>query len=369
SSAPCTSRTASTSPRLGAAARSRPCSSWSGTRSEASPIAVNGFVDPRQQRRNHESCTNTRWRRVCTADHAPPTRWCSEPLGIPGSRPSVAAQPARSCRKASARSAGSAERISSRTGWRRSSSASTYDDTSTPLTTRLLTSPSMTASCITTPIRRARVKSHSRNSASVRSWSLNVAIPGSIYQRADTRAPWLWNCQCRHKAWSLRLKRARNRLSAPPGARVSIGGPWRLAGLRVWHPARHRAGQDHDRLLRRSSPPQRKVDAHLAASHGAARCPPMSVLVIFPGSRDRVTMAATRLGRRKDGMETAFALSEIDTTTPHPARMYDALLGGEDNYAADRQAVRQLLKVAPEARDSARPTGRSCSGRCGSWSG
>ena len=53
-------------------------------------------------------------------------------------------------------------------------------------------------------------------------------------------------------------------------------------------------------------------------------------------------------------METGFALSEIDTTTPHPARMYDALLGGKDNYAADRQAVRQLLKAAPEARDSAR---------------
>jgi hypothetical protein len=53
-------------------------------------------------------------------------------------------------------------------------------------------------------------------------------------------------------------------------------------------------------------------------------------------------------------METGFALSEIDTATPHPARIYDALLGGKDNYAADRQAVRQLLEAAPEARDSAR---------------
>ena len=53
-------------------------------------------------------------------------------------------------------------------------------------------------------------------------------------------------------------------------------------------------------------------------------------------------------------METGFALSEIDTTTPHPARIYDALLGGKDNYAAARQTVRQLLKAAPEARDSAR---------------
>ena len=53
-------------------------------------------------------------------------------------------------------------------------------------------------------------------------------------------------------------------------------------------------------------------------------------------------------------METGFALSEIDTTRPHPARIYDALLGGKDNYAADRQAVRQLLTAAPEVRDSAR---------------
>ena len=53
-------------------------------------------------------------------------------------------------------------------------------------------------------------------------------------------------------------------------------------------------------------------------------------------------------------METGFTLSQIDTTTPHPARIYDALLGGKDNYAADRQAVRQLLQAAPEARDSAR---------------
>jgi S-adenosyl methyltransferase len=27
-------------------------------------------------------------------------------------------------------------------------------------------------------------------------------------------------------------------------------------------------------------------------------------------------------------MEPGFAASEIDTTTPNPARMYDALLGG-----------------------------------------
>ena len=52
-------------------------------------------------------------------------------------------------------------------------------------------------------------------------------------------------------------------------------------------------------------------------------------------------------------MESGFAASEIDTTTPHPARMYDALLGGKDHYRADQEAVGRLLEVAPEARDSA----------------
>src|SRR3954466_15919372 len=55
----------------------------------------------------------------------------------------------------------------------------------------------------------------------------------------------------------------------------------------------------------------------------------------------------------KDAMESGFAASEIDTTTPHPARMYDALLGGKDHYRADQEAVRRLLVAAPEARDSA----------------
>src|ERR1700743_708180 len=56
----------------------------------------------------------------------------------------------------------------------------------------------------------------------------------------------------------------------------------------------------------------------------------------------------------EDASEPGVAASEIDTTTPHPARMYDALLGGKDNYLADQEAVRRMLKTAPEARDSAR---------------
>ena len=49
-----------------------------------------------------------------------------------------------------------------------------------------------------------------------------------------------------------------------------------------------------------------------------------------------------------------FTASEIDTTRPHPARMYDAYLGGKDNYPVDREAVRQILRQWPEVRLIAR---------------
>jgi hypothetical protein len=39
--------------------------------------------------------------------------------------------------------------------------------------------------------------------------------------------------------------------------------------------------------------------------------------------------------------------------TPNVGRIYDALLGGKDNYADDRQAADQLLAVVPDARAAA----------------
>jgi SAM-dependent methyltransferase len=38
---------------------------------------------------------------------------------------------------------------------------------------------------------------------------------------------------------------------------------------------------------------------------------------------------------------------------PSPARIYDYLLGGKDNYPADREAAEEILAVAPDARTSA----------------
>ncbi|MGW0629901.1 SAM-dependent methyltransferase [Streptomyces sp. NPDC002758] len=41
---------------------------------------------------------------------------------------------------------------------------------------------------------------------------------------------------------------------------------------------------------------------------------------------------------------------EIDTSRPHPARIYDYLLGGKDNYEVDQHAGDQLAAAAPEVR-------------------
>jgi hypothetical protein len=38
----------------------------------------------------------------------------------------------------------------------------------------------------------------------------------------------------------------------------------------------------------------------------------------------------------------------IDTTKACIARVYDAALGGKDNYEIDREVIRQVKQVAPE---------------------
>lgn len=43
------------------------------------------------------------------------------------------------------------------------------------------------------------------------------------------------------------------------------------------------------------------------------------------------------------------ALSRIDTTRPHPARMYDYYLGGKDHYEADRLAAEKIVAINPHA--------------------
>jgi hypothetical protein len=60
-------------------------------------------------------------------------------------------------------------------------------------------------------------------------------------------------------------------------------------------------------------------------------------------------------GPEDDGLpEQGFAAGEIDTSRPHPARMYDYYLGGKDNYEVDRDAAQRVIDLFPDAAPSAR---------------
>jgi hypothetical protein len=48
----------------------------------------------------------------------------------------------------------------------------------------------------------------------------------------------------------------------------------------------------------------------------------------------------------QDGVQAV----NIDTSKPHPARIYDYLLGGKDNYEVDQRAADELAAAAPEVR-------------------
>ncbi|MFF8281120.1 SAM-dependent methyltransferase [Streptomyces albus] len=56
----------------------------------------------------------------------------------------------------------------------------------------------------------------------------------------------------------------------------------------------------------------------------------------------------------KSVSETGFSPEQIDTTRPHPARMYDYYLGGKDNYEADRDAADRILSALPDVGVTAR---------------
>ncbi|MGW1379613.1 SAM-dependent methyltransferase [Streptomyces sp. NPDC002446] len=62
-----------------------------------------------------------------------------------------------------------------------------------------------------------------------------------------------------------------------------------------------------------------------------------------------------QLGPYAPGPEhSGFSAEQIDTSRPHPARMYDYYLGGWDNYEVDRVAAERVIEVHPQVRLSAR---------------
>ncbi len=54
------------------------------------------------------------------------------------------------------------------------------------------------------------------------------------------------------------------------------------------------------------------------------------------------------------GISSTRKVPEIDTTVPHPARIYNYWLGGKDNYAADREAGDLAVKAFPDTIASVR---------------
>src|ERR1700755_1298120 len=50
------------------------------------------------------------------------------------------------------------------------------------------------------------------------------------------------------------------------------------------------------------------------------------------------------------------ATAGIDTSRPHPARMYDYFIGGKNNFVAERETAEKKLVAMPGARIGARET-------------
>jgi hypothetical protein len=62
-------------------------------------------------------------------------------------------------------------------------------------------------------------------------------------------------------------------------------------------------------------------------------------------------MAGESLGGAESGPRD---IPEINTNVPHPARVYNYFLGGEDNFEADRAAAEAAIKTFPKTAESAR---------------
>src|SRR5580704_12056844 len=71
------------------------------------------------------------------------------------------------------------------------------------------------------------------------------------------------------------------------------------------------------------------------------------------GCRRSMTRRGRQMTRDEAAVEGGSTAGEIgslpfDTSVAHQARMYDYVLGGKDNYAADRAAAEAGLKVWPD---------------------
>jgi hypothetical protein len=65
-------------------------------------------------------------------------------------------------------------------------------------------------------------------------------------------------------------------------------------------------------------------------------------------------VAGAEFRKQTDATVGADRSDVVNASVPNVARLYDYLLGGKDNYAADRQAAEELLDALPDAAIAAR---------------
>jgi hypothetical protein len=66
------------------------------------------------------------------------------------------------------------------------------------------------------------------------------------------------------------------------------------------------------------------------------------------------TDGALAADRHGDSSDDSAESSSFDTSVAHPARVYDYLLGGKDNYEADREAAEGIITISPNVLASVR---------------
>lgn len=66
------------------------------------------------------------------------------------------------------------------------------------------------------------------------------------------------------------------------------------------------------------------------------------------------TDGALAADSHSDGTNAGAEPSSFDTSVAHPARVYDYLLGGKDNYEADREAAEGIIAISPNVLPSVR---------------
>jgi S-adenosyl methyltransferase len=74
--------------------------------------------------------------------------------------------------------------------------------------------------------------------------------------------------------------------------------------------------------------------------------------------KERPEMTTDETAAPDDGAAGRAGPLAFDTSVAHQARMYDYILGGKDNYAADRAAAEAWVKTDPDAAFSARENRR-----------